>query len=169
MAGKFVATFCTLPSKIFNWGVQLNSSREYVSNSEYELKVFAILMFCGKISPFSFKANFEWPKQWLLEKCGLQLFQKGFESRKWFKLSKCYCLDWLFNLTTYSRVLNTRDGLNNWGGGDLFWKLTIKGVLFNKGEGNSYETIPFIPTHTFQTIFLEHLSLPMCTSLFQHD
>ena len=37
----------------------------------------------------------------------------------------------------YSRVLNTRGGLNNWRGGNIFWKLISEGV------GNSYKTSPF--------------------------
>ena len=37
---------------IFHCGVELNSSRQSVINSKYELKVFAILMFSDKISQF---------------------------------------------------------------------------------------------------------------------
>ena len=97
---KFLTIFCTLPSEIFDWRGQSNSSRESVTDSKCQSKVFAILMFWVKIAPFLFKATFESPKDCFLEKYGSQLFQKGFESKKGFKLSKCFCLDWLFNLTT---------------------------------------------------------------------
>ena len=40
----------------------------------------------------------------------------------------------------------------------LTLKLISEEVLFNKGVAN--------PTYTFHTIFPEHLSLPICTSLF---
>ena len=50
---------------MFNWKVQSNSW-ESVINSKYELKSFAILMFWGKISLFSFKANFELPQLYSL-------------------------------------------------------------------------------------------------------
>ena len=42
----------------------------------------------------------------------------------------------------YSRVLNTTGGLNDWGGGNIFWKLISEGVLFNKGVGNSCVLLP---------------------------
>ena len=97
---KFLRIFCSFPSDIFYWRDQSNSSRESEIDSKYELKGFAILIFPVKISPLSFKAIFESPKECLLEKYGLQLFEKGFESTKGFKLSKCSCLDSLLNLTT---------------------------------------------------------------------
>ena len=63
MVGKKLTTFCALSSDIFNWEVQSNGSRESVNNSKDELNVFASFMFWGRISSFSFKANFEFPKQ----------------------------------------------------------------------------------------------------------
>ena len=58
---------------ILTEGAKSNSSTESITDSKYELKVFAILMFLVKISPFSFKTIFESPKECLLEKYGLQL------------------------------------------------------------------------------------------------
>ena len=97
---KLLITFCTLSKEIFDRNGQSNSSRESVTDSKRELKICAIKMFSVKTSPFSFKAIFQSPNGYLLEKYGLQLFEKSFEPRKGIKLSKCPCLDWFFNLTT---------------------------------------------------------------------
>ena len=56
--------------------------------SKNELKVFAILLFSVKNSPFSLNAIFESPKECLFEKYDLQLFQNGFEFFTGFNLSK---------------------------------------------------------------------------------
>ena len=56
--------------------------------SKNELKVFAILLFSVKNSPFSLNSIFDSPKECLFEKYGLQLFQNGFESFSGFNLSK---------------------------------------------------------------------------------
>ena len=69
---------------MFDWSGQSNSSRESVAGAKYVLKVFAIFMFSVNISQFSFKAIFELPNECLFEKYGLELFQKGFESRQGF-------------------------------------------------------------------------------------
>ena len=98
--GKLLIIFCTLSKEIFDRSGQSNSSRESVTDSKYKLNIFAIKMFSVKISPFLFKAIFQSLNGHLLEKYGLQLFQKSFEPRKGIKLSKCPYLDWFFNLTT---------------------------------------------------------------------
>ena len=59
---------------------QLNKLSESVTVSKSELKVFAILLFLVKNSPFSLNAIFEFPKECWFEKYGLELFQNGFES-----------------------------------------------------------------------------------------
>ena len=97
---KLLIMFCTLSKEIFDRNGPSNSSRESVTDWKYELKIFAIKMFSVKISLFSFKVIFQSPNGYLLEKYGLQLFEKSFEPKKGIKLSKCPFLDWFFNLTT---------------------------------------------------------------------
>ena len=97
---KLLIIFCTFSQETSYWSDQSNNSRGSVTDSKYELNVFAIFMFSVKISPLLFKAIFNSPNECLLQNYVLQLFQKKFESRKGFKLSKCSCLDWLLNLTT---------------------------------------------------------------------
>ena len=82
MIGKTFNNILHLVMEIRFEGGQSNSSRE--SDLKCELKVFTLLMFSLKISPFSFKAIFESPNECLLENCCLQLFQKGLESRRGF-------------------------------------------------------------------------------------
>ena len=56
--------------------------------SKNELKVFAILLFSVKNSPFSLIVIYDSPKECLFGKYGLQLFHNGLESFSGFNLSK---------------------------------------------------------------------------------
>ena len=71
-----------MSKEIFDRNGQSNSSRESVTDLKYELKIFDTKMFSVKISLFSFKANFQSPNGYLLEKYGLQLFEKTLNLEK---------------------------------------------------------------------------------------
>ena len=81
MIGTFLATFCTLSWKIFNRGVQSKSSRESVSDSKCELKVFAILMFWANCQRFH-------PKQILNYQSGVGKVRFKSSSKKDLNLKK---------------------------------------------------------------------------------
>ena len=51
--------------------------------------------------------------------------------------NKIIDVSFLFNSFLYS----IRGGLNDWGGGNNFWKVISAGILVNKGVENSYKTV----------------------------
>ena len=114
-------------------------------------------------------------------KPGMDLFESCINIEN---LAVCFMTTWQKYsgyLHIYSQVLNTRGGLNNWGGGNMFWKLIREGVLFNKRAGNPnklghveffiiFQLILF--TQFSQSIFLFQCVLPSFSTIkcaISHD